>query len=134
VVDGWLHTGDMGYLDEEGFLYVSGRKKDMVISGGMNIFPAEIETVLRGHDSVLDVSVIGLPDERWGERVVAVVEPNPEGPPVDEAELIELCRENLASYKKPTQIFVVEVLPRTSSGKVQKFAVAEQVREAHGVG
>jgi fatty-acyl-CoA synthase len=134
VVDGWLHTGDMGYLDEEGFLYVSGRKKEMVISGGMNIFPAEIEIVLRGHDSVLDVSVIGLPDERWGERVVAVVEPNPEGPPFDEAELIELCRENLASYKKPTQVFAVDELPRTSSGKVQKFAVAELLREAHGVG
>jgi fatty-acyl-CoA synthase len=129
VVDDWLHTGDMGYLDEDGFLYVSGRKKEMIISGGMNIFPAEIEDVLRKHDAVLDVAVIGIPDERWGERVCAVVEPNPEGPPIDEAELIEFCRERLASYKKPTQVVEIDALPRTASGKAQKFLLVERFSE-----
>jgi fatty-acyl-CoA synthase len=119
----------MGYLDEVGFLYVSGRKKEMIISGGMNIFPAEIEDVLRKHDAVLDVAVIGVPDERWGERVCAVVEPKPGGPPVDEAELIEFCRERLASYKKPTRVVEIDALPRTASGKAQKFLLVERFSE-----
>jgi fatty-acyl-CoA synthase len=129
VVDDWLHTGDMGYLDEDGFLYVAGRKKEMIISGGMNIFPAEIEDVLRNHEAVNDVAVIGLPDERWGERVCAVVESKPGGPPVVEEELIEFCREHLASYKKPTRVIEVEALPRTASGKAQKFVLVEQFGE-----
>lgn len=126
VVDGWLHTGDMGYLDEDGFLFVSGRKKEMIISGGMNIFPAEIEDVLRLHDAVLDVAVIGLPDERWGERVCAVVEASPDGPAPSEEELIEFCREHLASYKKPSQVIQVDEIPRTPSGKPRKFLLVER--------
>jgi fatty-acyl-CoA synthase len=126
VVDDWLHSGDMGYLDEDGFLYVSGRKKEMIISGGMNIFPAEIEDVLRRHEAVGDVAVIGLPHERWGETVCAVVEPNPGGPPVEEEALIEFCREHLASYKKPTRVIEVSELPRTPSGKAQKFVLVER--------
>jgi len=129
VVDDWLHTGDIGYIDEEGFLYVSGRKKEMIISGGMNIFPAEIEDVLRRHDAVLDAAVIGLPDERWGERVCAVIEVNPDGPAPEEAVLIDFCREHLASYKKPTQVIEIDELPRTPSGKAQKFRLVERFSE-----
>ena len=125
IVDGWLHTGDMGYFDEDGFLFVSGRKKDMIISGGMNIFPAEIEDVLRKHPAVLDAAVIGLPDERWGERVCAVIEAEP-GAEIDEAEVIEFCKEHVASYRKPSVIEVVDELPRTPSGKAQKFLLRER--------
>ena len=85
IVDGWLHTGDMGHLDADGFLYIVGRKGDMIISGGMNVFPSEIESVLLEHPAVADVAVIGLPDDRWGEIVCAVIEPLP-GAVVDEAE------------------------------------------------
>jgi fatty-acyl-CoA synthase len=120
----------MGYLDEDGFLYVSGRKKEMIISGGMNIFPAEIEDVLRKHEAVHDAAVIGVPDERWGERVCAVVEPEPGGPAVDEAELIDFCRERIASYKKPTQVFEIDAIPRTASGKAQKFVLVERFSKA----
>jgi fatty-acyl-CoA synthase len=132
VVDSWLHTGDVGYLDDDGFLYVSGRKKEMIISGGMNIFPAEIEDVLRRHDAVLDAAVIGLPDERWGELVCAVIEADPGGPPLDEQELIQFCREHLASYKKPTQVVQVDEIPRTPSGKARKFLLVEQFRVVSG--
>lgn len=125
VRDGWLHTGDMGYFDDEGFLFVSGRKKDMIISGGMNIFPAEIEDVLRAHPAVNDVAVIGVPDEKWGERVCAVIEPN-EGADISDDQIIAFCRERLASYKKPAFVRAVPTLPRTPSGKPKKFLLREQ--------
>lgn len=125
VVDGWLHTGDMGRMDADGFLYVSGRKGDMIISGGMNIFPSEIEDVLREHPSVGDVAVIGLLDEKWGETVCAVVVPAP-GATVEERVLIDFCSERLASYKKPTSVRVVADMPRTAGGKPKKFLLREQ--------
>jgi fatty-acyl-CoA synthase len=125
IVDGWLHTGDMGRVDEDGFLYISGRKGDMIISGGMNIFPAEIESVLREHPAVSDVAVIGLPDEKWGETVCAVIEANA-GAVVVEHELIEYCTQRLAGYKKPTSIRVVDELPRTAGGKPKKFLLRER--------
>jgi fatty-acyl-CoA synthase len=125
IVDGWLHTGDMGRFDEDGFLYISGRKGDMIISGGMNIFPAEIESVLREHPAVSDVAVIGLPDEKWGETVCAVIEANA-GAIVVEHELIEYCTQRLAGYKKPTSIRVVDELPRTAGGKPKKFLLRER--------
>lgn len=120
----WLRTGDIGRLDEEGFLFVTGRKKDMIISGGMNIFPSEIEDVLRTHPSVGDVSVIGVPHEKWGEQVCAVVEIIP-GREASEAEIIAYCAERLAGFKKPSLVRFVDALPRTSSGKPQKFALRE---------
>ena len=125
IVDGWLHTGDMGRFDEEGFVFISGRKGDMIISGGMNIFPSEIESVLREHPAVSDVAVIGLPDEKWGETVCAVIEATA-GAVVVENELIDYCTERLASYKKPTQVRVVDALPRTAGGKPKKFLLRER--------
>ncbi len=125
ITDGWLHTGDVGRFDDDGFLYISGRKRDMIISGGMNVFPAEVEDVLIRHPAVAGVAVIGVPHEKWGETVCAVIETNP-GATVDEAELISYCSTHLASYKKPTSVRVVEELPRTMSGKVQKFILRER--------
>jgi fatty-acyl-CoA synthase len=125
IADGWLHTGDMGHFDDEGFLFISGRKGDMIISGGMNVFPSEIEDVLRAHASVADVAVIGLPDEKWGETVCAVVEAAP-GALVDEADIIAFCTQRLASYKKPTSVHVVDELPRTAGGKPKKFLLRER--------
>jgi fatty-acyl-CoA synthase len=98
----------------------------MIISGGMNVFPAEIEAVLRQHPTVSEVAVIGLPDEKWGETVCAVVEPA-DGAVVDEAELIAYCTERLASYKKPSSVRVVEELPRTAVGKLKKYLLREQL-------
>ena len=125
IVDGWLHTGDMGRFDEEGYLYISGRKGDMIISGGMNIFPSEIEAVLREHATVSDAAVVGLPDEKWGEIVCAVIEAAP-GSIVDERAIIDYCTERLASYKKPSSVKVIDELPRTPSGKLKKFILREQ--------
>ena len=125
IVDGWLHTGDMGRFDDEGFLYISGRKGDMIISGAMNVFPEEIEAVLLEHPAIDAVAVIGLPHEKWGETVCAVVEAA-EGAVVDEDEIIAYCTKRLASYKKPSSVRVVAEMPRTASGKARKFLLREQ--------
>lgn len=129
ITGGWLRTGDMGYLDEDGFLYISGRKGDMIISGGMNIFPAEIEDVLRQHPAVADVAVIGLLDEKWGETVCAVIEAV-DGAAIDERAVIEFCSERLASYKKPKSVKLVDALPRTVAGKPKKFLLRERFSAA----
>ncbi|HJR18530.1 MAG TPA: AMP-binding protein [Actinomycetota bacterium] len=110
-------VGDMGYLDEDGYLFLTDRKVDMIISGGANIYPAEVEAVLFRHPAVGDVAVIGIPDDEWGEAVLAVVEPRA---PVEAADLIAFCRENLAHYKCPRRVELVEKLPRDESGKVRK--------------
>jgi fatty-acyl-CoA synthase len=129
IVDGFLYTGDMGRFDDDGFLYVSGRKDDMIISGGMNIFPAEIEDVLRTYEGVADVAVIGLPDRKWGEVVCAIVEPNP-GSELDSQELIDYCYERLAGFKKPSAVHLVDEIPRTVAGKAKKFILRERFRES----
>ncbi|WP_129590477.1 class I adenylate-forming enzyme family protein [Cryobacterium aureum] len=116
---GWLRTGDLGLLDAEGYLFITGRKKDLIISGGMNIFPIEIEAVLERHPHVRAAAVFGLPHERWGESVCAAVELE-SGYSVSADELTSLCRASLASYKKPTRIEFLVALPRTSSGKISK--------------
>lgn len=128
LAGGWLHTGDMGYFDADGFMFISGRKGDMIISGAMNIFPAEIEDVLRTHASVADVAVIGLPDEKWGETVCAVIEPMA-GHEVDEQEIIAYCNERLAGFKKPKAVRVVEDIPKTLGGKPKKFLLRERFAE-----
>lgn len=117
--DGWLRSGDGGHIDADGYVYVTDRIKDMIISGGENIYPAEIERVLAEHPSVGDVAVIGVPDERWGEVGKAVVVAAP-GATVDEAELLAWCREQLASFKCPKSVDVLDELPRNPTGKVLK--------------
>jgi fatty-acyl-CoA synthase len=126
---GFLRTGDLGRFDEEGYLYIVGRKKDMIISGALNIYPEEIEDVLRRHPGVADVAVIGVPDERWGESVMAIVKPSTAGALTAE-EVIEHCRRHLAGYKKPRYVEFVDSFPRTQSGKIQKFALREAYRRA----
>jgi fatty-acyl-CoA synthase len=122
---GWLHTGDLGRMDEEGYLYVVDRKKDMIITGGENVYPREVEEVLNSHPSVMEAAVVGVPDEKWGERVVAFVIPRP-GIAPDPKELDLHCRDHLASYKCPKEYRVVEDLPRTSTGKILKRVLRER--------
>ncbi len=119
IVDGWLHTGDMGHFDEEGYLYLVDRKKDMYISGGENVYPAEVEDVLMGCDLVADVGVIGIPDEKWGEVGMAIVVPKP-GVEATEEKIIEYCRGRLGKYKIPKRVVFVKELPRTATGKILK--------------
>ena len=117
--DGWFHTGDLGRLDDQGYVEITGRKKDMIISGGLNVYPKEAEDVLYRDESVAEAAVVGVPHEKWGEVAVAVVVPGPEG--VDEASLLAACRDRLASYKCPRGVLIhSEPLPRNPSGKVLK--------------
>jgi acyl-CoA synthetase (AMP-forming)/AMP-acid ligase II len=115
----WFFTGDAGYLDDKGYLYIYDRVKDMIVSGGENIYPAEVESALFGHPSVADVAVIGVPDERWGEAVKAVVVRKPEAD-VTPAELIEWARERIAGYKLPKSVDFIDALPRNPTGKILK--------------
>jgi acyl-CoA synthetase (AMP-forming)/AMP-acid ligase II len=116
---GWLHTGDVGCLDEDGYLYITDRKKDMIISGGSNIYPREIEEVICRHPSVFEVSVIGVPDDKWGEAVKALVVTHP-GAALTEAEIIDHCSRHLGSYKKPRSVEFLSALPKNAYGKVLK--------------
>jgi long-chain acyl-CoA synthetase len=125
IRDGWLHTGDLGRMDEEGFLYIVDRKKDMIISGGENIYSQEIEDVLYSHPAVLYAAVIGVPDEKSGEAVKAVLVLK-HGMMATESEIIEYCRENLASYKKPKSVEFRDSMPMTGSGKIQKNQIREE--------
>jgi fatty-acyl-CoA synthase len=123
--EGWLHTGDLCAMDERGYCTVEGRLKDMIIRGGENIYPRELENLLMAHDSVGEVAIVGLPDDKWGETVGAFVRPAP-GHEVDKAALFAYLREHLAPHKTPKQWFAVETFPLTGSGKVQKFKLREQ--------
>ena len=119
IKNGWLHTGDVGYLDEKGYLFIMDRSKDMIISGGENIYPREIEEVLVRHPAVREVSVIGVPDPKWGEAIKAVVSLTP-GMTATEKELIDFCKDNIASYKKPKSVEFVDELPKSNYGKILK--------------
>jgi fatty-acyl-CoA synthase len=123
---GWFHSGDIGYLDDEDFLFLCDRVKDMVITGGENVYPAEVESVLYGHKSVLEVAVIGLPDDKWGEAVTAVVVLE-EGAELSLEELRDFAGESLARYKLPSRLHFMDLLPRNPAGKVQKFKINEQL-------
>ncbi|KXX60255.1 class I adenylate-forming enzyme family protein [Rhodococcus sp. LB1] len=119
VIDGWLHTGDVGHLDPEGYLTLVGRSKDMIIRGGENIYPKEIEDVLAGDPSVLEAAVIGAPDDKWGEVVVAYVQPRP-GTTVDTTALQAHCTRQLSHHKRPTTIVVVDAIAKNAVGKIDK--------------
>ncbi|MGR4867951.1 AMP-binding protein [Variovorax sp. LARHSF232] len=119
IVDGWLHTGDVGHLDGEGYLHITDRKKDMIISGGFNVYPSEVEQVIWAHPAVQDCAVIGVPDDKWGEAVKAVVELSP-GQEVGAEELITLCRDKLGAVKSPKTVDFIPALPRSAAGKVLK--------------
>jgi len=125
IRDGWLYTGDIAKMDDEGYLYIMDRKKDMIISGGENIYPAEIEDFLLSHPKVADVGVIGCPDEQWGEAVRAVVVVK-EGEELTEVELIEYCKGKIGKFKMPRSVVFVEALPRTPTGKILKRVLRDE--------
>ena len=129
VRDGWLYTGDIGYMDEDGYIFLAGRAKDIIIRGGENISPEEIEAVLHSHPSVDEAAVIGVSDSQWGEAVRAIVV-RKDGFEVSSEEIIEFSRSRLASYKKPESVIFVESLPRNPMGKVLKRVLREEHGEA----
>lgn len=129
IRDGWFYTGDAGYFDDEGFLYIHDRVKDMIVSGGENVYPAEVENALFGHAAVADVAVIGVPDEKWGEAVKAVVVRGP-GSDVTAEDIISYAKTQIAGYKVPKSIDFIEALPRNPTGKVLR----RQLREPYWKG
>jgi O-succinylbenzoic acid--CoA ligase len=126
---GALFTGDIGYLDEEGDLWLVQRRSELIISGGENIYPAEVEAVLRQHPAVADACVVGLPDAEWGERVAALVECR-SGQTVTAEALLAHCRQQLARYKLPRRLQFTDVLPQTASGKIERRAVVRALKLA----
>jgi acyl-CoA synthetase (AMP-forming)/AMP-acid ligase II len=122
---GWFHTGDIGVKDEDGYLYIVDRLKDMIVSGGENIASSEVERVIYEHESVVEAAVVGRPDERWGEVPVAFVVVSPEAS-ITPGELIEHCRGQLAKYKVPKDVTLIDALPRNPSGKVLKRELRDQ--------
>ncbi|MEE2687931.1 MAG: AMP-binding protein [Pseudomonadota bacterium] len=127
--DDWFRTGDIGYLDEDGFLYLTDRKKDMIISGGENIASSEVERIVYQMEEVLEAAIVGLPDDKWGERVVAVVVPKP-GALLDYRDLDTHCRNHLAGFKSPKELHIVDELPRNPSGKVLKRVLREKLNKS----
>ena len=127
--NGWLHTGDIGRFDQEGYLYIVDRKKDMIISGGFNVYPTEVENALTKHPAISEVGVFGIPDDQWGETVCAHIVLNP-GESAEAEEIIDFAGNHLARYKKPRRIEFVSSLPRTPSGKVLR----RQLREPYWQG
>ncbi|MBQ0925548.1 AMP-binding protein [Saccharopolyspora endophytica] len=130
---GWFHTGDGGYLTDDGYLTIADRKKDVIITGGENVSSIEVEDTLFSHPAVAEVCVIGVPSEKWGETIKALVvlAPESEGTPEMEAELIRWCKDRIARYKAPTSVAFRTELPRTATGKLQKFKLREPFWEGH---
>jgi len=126
--DGWLHTGDLGYMDEDGFVFVTGRIKELIIKGGENIAPKEIDEVLYQHSAVLDAAAVGIPDEAYGEEIMACVTLQP-GSSVTEEELLDHCLELLGKFKTPKIIKVMDELPKGPSGKIQRLKLPELVKK-----
>ncbi|MEG0438144.1 MAG: long-chain-fatty-acid--CoA ligase [Solibacillus sp.] len=124
IRDGWLYTGDMCTIDSDRFITLVDRKKDMVISGGANVYSVEVEDVLYSFEGVLEAAVIGLPDEKWGETVTAIIVPKP-GNSIDTEKLIDFCRDNLAGYKIPRKIFIADELPKNATGKTLKYKLRD---------
>src|SRR5215210_7104527 len=130
--EGWLHTGDLAVMDENGYVRITGRAKDMIIRGGENVYPREIEEFLYTHPDVSDVQVYGVPDQKYGEQVAAAVKKRP-GSDLTEDDVKEYCRESIARYKVPFYVDFVEEYPMTASGKIQKYKLREAAVERHGL-
>ena len=131
MVDGWVLTGDIGMIDKNGYLYLLDRAADMIISGGFNIWPMELENAIATHPAVMEVAVFGIPDPRWGETPCAVVVPK-SGRTIDVAEVMQLCAEQLGSYKKPGSVVIRdEPLPKTPVGKIKRRELREPFWAGH---
>jgi acyl-CoA synthetase (AMP-forming)/AMP-acid ligase II len=130
IRDGWLHTGDVGSFDEQGYLFLLDRAKDMIVSGGNNVYPREVEEVIIQHPSVANVVVVGIPDPYWGEAVHAVVVPEP-GAHLEAEEIIAYCGNYMAGYKKPKAVDFVDELPVSGYGKILRREVRERYWEGH---
>jgi len=124
--DGWLRTGDMGLREPDGYYTLKGRAKDLIITGGLNVYPPEVELALMQHPAVAACAVIGCPDDEWGEQVVAVVIPR-DGADADDAEIFAFCREKLAAYKAPRRVLFVDEFPANALGKIQKAKLREEL-------
>ncbi|MCH8310123.1 MAG: hypothetical protein IIB17_06455 [Chloroflexi bacterium] len=125
-----MHTGDAGIMDDEGFIYIRDRVKDMIVSGGENVYPNVVENLLFQHPSVADVAVIGVPDERWGEAVKAVVVLR-DGASATDEEIMDFCRGKLGGFERPRSVDFIDALPRNASGKVLKRELREPYWEGH---
>ena len=125
--DGWVHTGDMGYMDDHGYFYLAGRSTDMIIRGGENISPEEVENVLLRHPTIEECAVIGIPDEEWGEEPMAVIVLK-SGQTATAEEIMNFCRAELASFKRPRSVVFTDTLPRSHVGKLLK----RELREKYG--
>jgi long-chain acyl-CoA synthetase len=132
LADGWLHTGDIGHLDADGYLYVVDRKKDLIIRGGFNVYPRDVEDVLVAHPAVAQAGVVGRPDPRLGEEIVAYVSLRPDTE-ATAAELTEHAREHLAANKYPREINIVPTIPLTSVGKLDRKKLRQWVAAAEGL-
>lgn len=125
IKDGWLYTGDLGYKDEDGYFYISGRKKEMIIRGGENIYPKEVEEVLYKYDGIAEAAIVGIPDPKWGEEVYGFVVPK-EGVTINEDKILSFLKERLADYKCPKKIYFRTSLPKTATGKIKKLEIAKE--------
>lgn len=136
IRDGWLYTGDAGYLDADGYLYIRDRVKDMIVTGGENVYPVEVENALHDHPEIRDVAVIGIPDPHWGEAVTALVVPAPGAASVDGAAIIAFCHQRIAGFKCPKSVRFVDAIPRNAAGKIMRRELRAPFWEgqARGVG
>ena len=125
IKDGWLYTGDMGYYDEQGYIYIADRKKDMIVTGGENVYPKEVKEVLYRHPAVLEAAVIGIPDDYWVERVHALVVLR-QGAQASAEEIMDFCKAHIAHYKAPKGVEFLESLPKNPQGKILKKEIRKQ--------
>ena len=131
IRNGWLYTGDMAVIDREGYVTIVDRKKDMILTGGENVYSTEVENVLYMHPAVLECAVIGIPDEKWGETVKAVVVLKA-GRQATETDIVQFCKDHIAHYKSPKTVDFIDALPKTGSGKIQKKELRDKYWQGYG--